>query len=306
MPQIYLDLPGMDQAAAKNTLYQEEVNNLPARRELMRSQGDLAKSHARIYQAQAASAERGYQDSEQTRRAYDALPPTATEEDKINIMRNRALQTGNIEAFDRIDAARSKLSEKEWETAKKQTEMLADTAVGHIEQYRKLVEDNVKRGMPPNEAKAHAWGRTQSDLELRTLPFLRDKMGLKQLPKAGEVTLDQLDQMAGMKGVLANYDRDRGAKAKADAAAKTSSGGKGGAKTSFVQIHELLKRDFPGNDNEETLALARKIHAEGKYNPQAAAITLKAAGMRDEKIFQFIKILEGNPTEAPRSDIPVF
>jgi hypothetical protein len=69
-------------------------------------------------------------------------------------------------------------------------------------------------------------------------------------------------------------------------------GGKSGAVTSFLQIEARLQKLYPEMDNDERIKMARDIYAEGKFNKNAAAVRLKASGMSDKRISEFLAGLE--------------
>lgn len=261
MPQIYLDLPGMDRAAAQNKLYQAEVENLPVRADLMRSQARMGEAHSKLYENQAQEASETLQD--------------------------------------RIASYRAKVGEEKWKAIKSQQEILADEAIGHLNQFDYLTKT---KKLSPDQA----WADVQISIGRDTYPRLK-AAGIENLPDPADLTPGDLIQQAGMKKVMADLYGAREAQAKTSAKAKAA-GTRGGAATSFVQIHGLVTREFPDMDKEETMALARDIYSEGKYNRKAAAVRLKAAGIRDERITQFLGSLEGEkeiPGQGP-AGIPSF
>lgn len=84
--------------------------------------------------------------------------------------------------------------------------------------------------------------------------------------------------------------------------------GKGGSKTAFVQIADWLRNNITTNDEKtgkprklsaaEAQFQAEKIMSKGKFNEQAAAVTLKKSGMSQDRITEFLDFAKGLGSQA--------
>lgn len=105
-------------------------------------------------------------------------------------------------------------------------------------------------------------------------------------PKSAQVLADHYDKNYGWKEDVA-----------VTKAAKTG-GGKGGTPTSFNQIVDKLRKELKIS-GEPLIKMAREVYSEGKYNRNAAAVSLKKGGMSEEGIRKFLDKLEGKESTAP-------
>lgn len=104
-------------------------------------------------------------------------------------------------------------------------------------------------------------------------------------PGKAQVVADHWDKTYGWKEDVAQKKAEK-------------AGGKGGTPTSFNQIVDKLRREL-NISGEPLIKMAREVYSEGKYNRNAAAVSLIKGGMSEEKAQRVLDKLEGKETPAP-------